>query len=89
MHPSRLPSWLTPLPPVPGSTLLGLRPCVLPDPGAEVAHYWSVSGQDLVLGKKQVTLQQLSIFQDSPRRLEDGWFRLGLQPWQGELGAGQ
>lgn len=40
MHPSRLPSWLTPLPPVPGSTLLGLRPCVLPDPGAEAAHYW-------------------------------------------------
>ena len=40
----------------------------------------SVSGQDLFLGKKLVTLQQLSIFRDSPRRLEDGWFRLGLQP---------
>lgn len=39
VYPFHLPSWPTPLPPVPGSTPLGLRPHVLPDPGAEAAHY--------------------------------------------------
>lgn len=52
MHPVHPPSWLTPLPPVPGSTLLGLRPCVPPDPGAEAAHYGVCVRAGLVPGEE-------------------------------------
>ena len=77
VHPFHLPSWPTPLPPVPGPRPLAWDPvsCLTQEPRQPTIE--SVSGQDLFLGKRLLTLQQLSIFRGSARKAW-GWL---VQAW--------